>query len=472
MEWGPLQAIRPYLASQEGARDGEGDAKYVDDRLAQLLGEEELTEAVRAASIAQLDAVLSHEAITVKRLPLSFLLLVSALATKVEQAGREDEHAADGFKVLLHVSQLFCDVPVALAMKEMKRMSVLCDRYTRLAVAMQQSISTVFALKSFLHRFHEQGYMALTPLHALFFYVCLHAKCYFAATEVLDETLVEIYAHSHLVNCVDFLGYAYYGGLLYIGKKRYQDALDFLQLAITAPAVSLSAFVIEAYKKMVLVMLILRGEAVVLPKYTPFVVTRHVESHCTAYTSLVNAFVVEKDIEAVQAVIVKNEQLFAREGNFGLVKQVVHAFKQRKVLQLTRTYATIELTEIAAAAAINSGDAVGTEKMLLKLISSGQMDAVIDKQKAMVRFVHEGEGGSAYKDELQGEATKKLQEEMAKLVTVAQQLRCIDAELVTSAKFQSRLQKDKDRRSRTSMHNQQGGERMIIDSTSGMDTME
>ena len=111
----------------------------------------------------------------------------SALATKVEQAGREDEHAADGFKVLLHVSQLLCDVPVVLAVKEMKRMSVLCDQYTRLAVAMQQSISTVFPLKSFLRRFHEQGYMALTPLHALFFYVCLLAKCCFAATEVLDE---------------------------------------------------------------------------------------------------------------------------------------------------------------------------------------------------------------------------------------------------------------------------------------------
>ena len=284
--------------------------------------------------------------------------------------------------------------------------------------------------------------------------------------------MVEIHAQSHLVNAVDFLGYAYYGGLLYIGKKRYQDALDFLRLAVTAPAVSLSAFVIEAYKKMALVTLIVRGEAVVLPKYTPFVVTRHVESHCTAYASLVNAFVIEKDFDAVQTVVAKNEQLFVREGNFGLVKQVVQAFKQRKLLQLTRTYATIELTKIAAAAGINSGDAVGTEKMLLTLVSNGQMDAVIDKQKAMVRFVHESEDGSAYQDEVQGEATKRLQEEMAKLVMVAKQLRCIDAELVTSAKFQSRLQKDKDRRSRIGVHNQQGGERMIVDSANGMDTME
>ena len=111
----------------------------------------------------------------------------SAQATKVEQAKRVDELAAGGRKVLLQVSQLLHDIPLEVAVKEMKRVSVLCDQYARLAVDMQQSISTLFPLKSFLRRFHQQGYMAVTPLHAPFFYLCLHAKCYFAATEVLDE---------------------------------------------------------------------------------------------------------------------------------------------------------------------------------------------------------------------------------------------------------------------------------------------
>lgn len=288
----------------------------------------------------------------------------------------------------------------------------------------------------------------------------------------IGRTLVEIHSQSHLMNSVDFLGYAYYGGLLYLGEKRYQEALDFFQLAITAPALSLSAFVIEAYKKLILVTLILRGEPVMLPKYAPFVVTRHVENHCTPYTDLATAFVVEKELAAVQEVVTKHEELFTQEGNFGLVKQVVEAFKQRKLLRLTRTYATIELTEIAATAGMANSDAVAAEKMLLTLISNGQMDAVIDKQKAMVRFVLEDEDGGAYQDEKQGEATRKLQEEMEKLVMVASQLRYMDVELVTSAKFQSRMQKDKDRRSRINLHNQQGDERMIIDGASGMDTME
>ncbi|GMF65007.1 unnamed protein product [Phytophthora lilii] len=400
----------------------------------------------------------------------------SSKAHKLEHARHQEELGEERAKLLQQVAQLFHQIPVAVAAKEIKKVSVLGDQYARLAVDMQQSIKTLFPLKSFLRRFHEQGNAVLTPLHAQFFYLCIHAKCYFAAMEILDQyehMLLYTEEHaSHLVSSVNFLGYAYYGGLLYLGEKRYQEALDFFQLAITAPALSLSAFVIEAYKKLLLVTLILRGESVMLPKYTPFVVTRHVENHCTAYADLVNAFVVEKDLASVLEVVTKNEELFVQEDNFGLVKQVVQAFKQRKLLQLTRTYATIELTEIATAAGISSSDAVAAEKMLLELISKGQMDAVIDKQKAMVRFVLENEDGGAYQDEVQGEATRKLQEEMEKLVMVASQLRYMDVELVTSAKFQSRLQKDKDRRSRLNMHNQQGDERMIIEGASGMDTME
>ncbi|KAH7474833.1 hypothetical protein PRIC1_013038 [Phytophthora ramorum] len=472
MEWGPLQPIVSLLTPEEGVNDGIVDRKQADATLAQALGGEELTSAVRAASIAQLDVALRHEALAVERLPLSFLLLLSAKANKLEHARRQEELSEERVTLLMQVSQLLYQVPVAAAAKEIKRLSVLCDQYARLAVDMQQSIKAVFPLKSFLRRFHQQGHAVITPLHAQFLYLCLNAKCYFAAMEILDETLVEVHSQPHLMSTADFLGYAYYGGLLYLGEKRYQDALDFFQLAITAPAISLSAFVIEAYKKLQLVTLLLRGESVMLPKYTPFVVTRHVENHCTAYVDLVNAFAVEKDLVAVQEVASKHEELFVQEGNFGLVKQVVQAFKQRKLLQLTRTYATIELTEIATAAGMSSSDAVAAEKMLLALISTGQMDAVIDKQKAMVRFVLENEDGGAYQEQVQGEATRKLQEEMEKLVMVASQLRFMDVELVTSSKFQSRLQKDKDRRSRINIHNQQGDDRMLIDGASGMDTME
>lgn len=466
MEWGPLQPILLLLVSQSES----GETSKLDTMLAQALSGEDLTAALRTSSIAQLDQALDYEPLAI--LPLSFLLLLSAKASKIEHLRPCENLDETHVKLIRQVTHLLYQIPATVAVKELKRLSVLCEQYARVAVDMHQSITAIFSLKSFLCRFYEQGKAVLTPLHAQFLYLCLHSKCYFAAMEILDQNLVEIHSQSHLVTCVDFLGYAYYGGLLYLGEKRYQDALDFFQLVITAPAVSLSAFVIEAYKKLLLVTLITKGEKVLLPKYTPFVVVRHVESHCVAYTDLVNAFVVTKSFAAVQDVVRDHHELFAQEKNLGLVKQVEQAFRQRKVLLLKHTYATIELAHIATAAGMVSSDAVATEKMLLGLIHSNQMDAVIDKQKAMVRFVLENNENSVCRDDGQSEATLKLQKEMEKLVMVASQLRNMDVELVTSAKFQSRWQKDKDRRSRMTMHNQQSEERALVESASGMDTIE
>ncbi|CEG37944.1 cop9 signalosome complex subunit [Plasmopara halstedii] len=470
MEWGPLQPILSLLVSQESKDDNGKTSKTLDMILAQALNGEELTAAVRASSLAQLDQVLDHEPLA--GLSLSFLMLLSAKASKLEHARQEEDMNEIQTKFLRQMAQLLHKIPMSVAAKELKRLSVLCDQYARQAVGLQQSLKIIFPLRSFLQRFHEQEKAVLTPLHAQYLYLCLHSKCYFAAIEILDQTLIEVHSQSHLVTCVDFLGYAYYGGLLYLGEKRYQDSLDFFQLVVTAPAISLSAFVIEAYKLMALVTLIVKGERVSLPKYTPFVVVRHVESHCAAYNDLVNAFVNDKEFAAVEEVVAKNIELFTQERNFGLVKQVVHAFKQRKVLQLKRTYATIELTQIATTAGMVNSNAVAAEKMLLSLISTGRMDAIIDQQKAMVRFVLEKEDCQDNHDEFHGEVTLRLQEEMEKLVLVASHLRYIDVELVTSAKFQSRLQKDKDRRSKVAMHTQQSEDRTLGEIANGMDTME
>lgn len=465
-----MYPILSLLTPQQGVNDSERTRQTADSMLAQALSGEELTMAVRASSIAQLDQVLDHKPLA--DLSLSFLLLLSAKAYKLEHARPQQNLAVARAKLLQQTGQLLYQISATVASKELKKLSVLCEEYARQAMDMQQSIKAIFPLRSFLLRYHEQEKAVLTPLHAQFLYLCLHSKCYFAAMEILDQTIVEIHSQLQLVTSVDFLGYAYYGGLLFLGEKRYQDALNFFQLAVTAPAVTLSAFVIEAYKKLLLVTLISKGERAMLPKYTPFVVVRHVENHCPVYTELVNAFVIDKDLTALQKVVTKKNELFVQENNLGLVKQVVQAFKQQKLLQLKRTYATIELTQIAMVAGIVNSDAHAAEKLLLHLISTGQMDAIIDKQKAMARFVLEDEDSENCCEDVRGEATLKLQKEMEKLVMVASQLRYMDVELVTSAKFQSRMQKDKDRRSRSNMHNQQSEEHTLLDGACGMDTVE
>lgn len=65
--------------------------------------------------------------------------------------------------------------------------SAVVAQYSAAAVELEQSIKTIFPLKAFLRRFSQHGHAELTPLHGHFFFLCLHAKCYSAAMEILDQ---------------------------------------------------------------------------------------------------------------------------------------------------------------------------------------------------------------------------------------------------------------------------------------------
>lgn len=55
---------------------------------------------------------------------------------------------------------------------------------------------------------------------------------------------------------------------------------------LTTPANVLSSIVVEGYKKMTLVSLIMSGKVPAIPKYAPNAVTRHVKSHASEYEAL------------------------------------------------------------------------------------------------------------------------------------------------------------------------------------------
>lgn len=56
-----------------------------------------------------------------------------------------------------------------------------------------------------------------------------------------------------------FLLYYYYGGMIYTAMKNYERALYFYEVALTTPALTMSYIMLEAYKKFILVSLILNG---------------------------------------------------------------------------------------------------------------------------------------------------------------------------------------------------------------------
>jgi COP9 signalosome complex subunit 3 len=104
--------------------------------------------------------------------------------------------------------------------------------------------------------------------------------------------------------------YYYYGSIVYIGNKRYDRALDFLSIVISAPTQkAISAIQIAAYKKFVLVSLISQGQLRSLPKYTAQGVEKLCRTQATSYINLVKAFD-ETDIQMFQDVVNKSSGLF------------------------------------------------------------------------------------------------------------------------------------------------------------------
>ncbi|RUS34350.1 hypothetical protein BC938DRAFT_481060 [Jimgerdemannia flammicorona] len=229
----------------------------------------------------------------------------------------------------------------------------------------------------------------LTTLHYRFIKICLLSKHYKDALAVLDNDIEEVdpqtrwFGTCWLNNCVftiletcqrlsinveDVLLYHYYGGMAYIGMKRFDRALEFFSLVISSPSQVTSAIQIEAHKKYVLVSLLEHGKLLPLPKYTTQVVLRVFKNNCGGYLEFAQAF------ESLNVTRVKNEfakvaDMFTKDKNLGLARQVLQALYCRNIQQLTQTYMTLSLADIAKQVGLEGPRAVHeAEELVVQMV--------------------------------------------------------------------------------------------------------
>lgn len=84
---------------------------------------------------------------------------------------------------------------------------------------------------------------------------------------ILDYDRLIIFQGGQTFDTKSFLQYYYYGGMVYAAVKNYERALYFFEIVITTPAMTVSHIMLEAYKKYILISLIINGK-VSLEKYT------------------------------------------------------------------------------------------------------------------------------------------------------------------------------------------------------------
>lgn len=228
----------------------------------------------------------------------------------------------------------------------------------------------------------------MTSLHPLLTKICLLAKNLSPAFPILDHHLSEVLPKKYCFDIEDFLLYTYYGGIIYAAAKKFDKAMNFFHLCICSPASVASSIQVDAYQKYALVSLILHGRVLQLPKYLSAPVKKAIAKLPTAYTDYSQACE-SCSHSAAKAELEKHSELFQKHDNFGLAQQCLDSMLYRSILQLTDSYSSLSLIEIAKA--VNIGDSpqavLQAEHHLLKMIEKEQIFATIsDKDGGTVFF--------------------------------------------------------------------------------------
>lgn len=262
--------------------------------------------------------------------------------------------------------------------------------------------------------------VCLTPSDAHILQICIAGQMYqYAVDFIRSRELLEIQPKFNSLVTLDYLKYFYYSGICFIAVKDWAASLESLLMAITTPTNGgVSSVVSSALKKAKLVQLIHNGKQLVLPKYTANAVTRHSNSQgMQVYESIVKLYE-EDNMQGLQTCVrgEKASAILNADSNYGLAEQVVDSLRKFRIKQLTKTYCSLSLVDIAGlvemegssegssggeissnasegvssqSGAIDGNDAdriTRVEKLVASMASNGDIDASIDQSAGIVRF--------------------------------------------------------------------------------------
>lgn len=206
----------------------------------------------------------------------------------------------------------------------------------------------------------------LTSIHADLCQLCLLSKCFKPALEFLNTDITGVGQEGGQFDSKYFLLYYYYGGMIYTALKNYDRALYFFEVCVTIPAMAVSHIMLEAYKKFILVSLILHGKIVNIPKYASQVLIRFIRPLSQPYGELATAYSTNS-CEEVQGVINKYREVFVRDHNLGLVKQVLSYLYKKNIQRLTKTFLTLSLSDVASR--VQLPGPADAEKYILNMVN-------------------------------------------------------------------------------------------------------
>jgi len=302
----------------------------------------------------------------------------------------------------------------------------VCKKFLEIHMEANQPMGAIRDLHTAITKLRPNS-ESVTPLHADFLQACLGAKNYKAALPVLSEEVYELASpDDYKLTPKDLLRYFYYAGNICVGMKQFDRALEYYKLGITAPAMVLSAVMIECYKKYVLVSLITHGQLQSIPKYTSSVVQRNLKATCPQYTEFVNAYSTNSTDE-VHKVAAQHAEAFTKDNNFGLLKQCIKALYRKNIKRHTQTYLTLSLSDIADTVKLKSPK--DAEREVLRMVEDAQIFATINQKDGMVSF---GDNPEQYNGT---KMMAKLDTQIREAIDLACKLKVQDQAIAASSEY-------------------------------------
>ncbi|KAK1318587.1 COP9 signalosome complex subunit 3 [Acorus calamus] len=303
----------------------------------------------------------------------------------------------------------------------------VCKRIKDQVILLQMPIRGIVPLRTAIRKLQSSS-ERLTSLHPDFLILCLLAKCYKAGLSLLGDDIIEVDQPR------DFFLYFYYGGMINIGLKNFQKALECLHNAVTAPMAQLNQMAVEAYKKYILVYLIYNGQVPSLPKYSSSAAQRNLKNYAQPYVDLANSYASGKFSE-LESCIETNREKFENDKNLGLVRQVVSSLYKRSIQRLTQTYLTLSLEDIARRVQLQT--AKEAEMHVLRMIQDGEIFATINQKDGMVSFLEDPE---QYKT---CEMVEHIDLSIQRIMTLSKKIRAYDEQISCDPSYLSKIGKER-----------------------------
>lgn len=229
----------------------------------------------------------------------------------------------------------------------------------------------------------DQTSSTLSIAHYYLVNACVQARAYGEAVVILDRPIYHIPTHestktmdkrlakrtcspadssiayinpqtglSGKISTRVFLEYYFLGALCYIGLRQWQKAQAFLEVVLSAPCQQAqnicSTLTIEAYKKWLLLSLIIYGNVRGVPRGFRGNQVRSAKTMAKPYECVVDAYKT-RNLERLSSEIQEGVDVWASDMNSGLMTEVVNSLPKFEVIRLGQTFAALPVEEIAVA---------------------------------------------------------------------------------------------------------------------------